>query len=126
MGVSIGQLKAAANSGLLDRGPSTRNLKLIYFLSKTLPLDIWPLRRVLVIEDLVCGVLVSVAGAPGQRVTQEEELHVIEGEGGEPDVPVGPPPGVVGLQGHAQAPVVSHVLAKSQISINIISWGLKR
>ena len=75
----------------------------------------------LVIEDLVGGVLVSVSGAPGQGVAQEEELHVIEGESGEPHVPVGPPPGGVGLQGHAQATMVRHVLAQSQISINIIA-----
>ena len=80
----------------------------------------------LIIEDLVGGVFVGVAGAPGQGVAKEEELHVIEGEGGEPHVPVGPPPGVVGLQGHAQAPVVRHILTQSQIPVNIIAWGLKQ
>ena len=51
--------------------------------------------------------------------TDEEELHVVEGESGEPDVPVVFPPVVVGLQRHAQAPVVGQVLPQCEVAVHL-------
>ena len=51
--------------------------------------------------------------------TEKEELHVIEGKGGEPDVHVGPPPRGVGLQGHAQPAVVRQVLPQGEVPVHL-------
>ena len=52
-------------------------------------------------------------------LTDEEELHVVEGEGGKPDVRVVFPPVSVGLQRHAETPVVRQVLAQGEVAVHL-------
>ena len=52
-------------------------------------------------------------------LTDEEELHVVEGKGGKLDVRVVLPPVGVGLQRHAQSTVVSQVLPQGEVAVHL-------
>ena len=52
-------------------------------------------------------------------LTDEEELHVVEGKSGELDVRVVFPPVGVGLQRHAETTVVRQVLPQGEVTVHL-------